>query len=446
MESEQAGQAKVKINLTTRDASVAVPDVPLYVPVALKRYGLSEIVNHLLGTEQAIPFDFLINSQLLRTSLEQYLVANGLSVESTLTLEYTKSILPPTFVASFLHPDWVSSVSVSAAQDAILSGGYDGVARTWTISGEQSGEYTGAHSGPIKAVAWMGDRFLSAGMDRTVRLWTRGDGDDAAARTPAVFVGHKAAVDALAAGHGSHSALFLTGSADNNVGLWTSNTKEAPTVEAAASTGAAKRRRKSTLSGRVRGAKAMLEGHTAPVSGVVFDGKDCTVGYSVSQDHTIRTHDLVTARTVDTRTTGFPLLSVAHLPELSLLCCGSSARHITLHDPRSATTAVALGDARATQLNGHGNFVVGLAPSPESTYMFASASHDGTVRVWDVRAERALYTIARDGETVGQKDATKVFGVDWTGGVGIVAAGEDKKVQINRGTGLAAPAAPAAAA
>lgn len=44
------GTGQIKITLTTRDESVAVPDVPLLVPLSLKRYGLSEVVNHLLAT------------------------------------------------------------------------------------------------------------------------------------------------------------------------------------------------------------------------------------------------------------------------------------------------------------------------------------------------------------------------------------------------------------
>jgi len=39
-------------------------------------------------------------------------------------------------------------------------------------------------------------------------------------------------------------------------------------------------------------------------------------------------------------------------------------------------------------LRGHTNAVVGLAPDPSSAFGLVSGSHDGTVRVWDVRSVR----------------------------------------------------------
>src|SRR5690348_12572979 len=107
---------QVRIELVTRDESLKVPIPSLLVPVTLKRYGLSEIVNQVLQSqnvlEKTIPFDFLVNNQLLRSSLNDFLTSQGLSSESVVTIEYTRSILPPTFLASFNHDDWVSSVDI----------------------------------------------------------------------------------------------------------------------------------------------------------------------------------------------------------------------------------------------------------------------------------------------------------------------------------------------
>src|SRR5690606_19815378 len=149
-----------------------------------------------------------------------------------------------------------------------------------------------------------------------------------------------------------------------------------------------------------------MSDHTGPAAGVIFDGKDSSVAYSVSWDHTIRTWDLVTGNLVDTRTTQHPLLCIQHIASLSLLACGSSATHITLHDPRSNEVATSL-------LKAHSSSVVGLVQSPDNEFLMASASHDGTVRLWDVRAsgkggDACVYTISRE-----SKKGGKVFGVDW---------------------------------
>jgi len=122
----------------------------------------------------------------------------------------------------------------------------------------------------------------------------------------------------------------------------------------------------------------LISGHTAPVYGVIFKPDDPTVAYSCSQDHTIRSWDLTTSSLVDTRTTSHPLFCITALPGVShqLLAAGTTARHITLLDPR-----VSASTTQAMTLRGHTNLVTSLSPDPESRYGLVSASNDGTCRV-----------------------------------------------------------------
>ncbi|ANB11979.1 Ytm1p [Sugiyamaella lignohabitans] len=444
--SEGANTRQVQIRLVTRDTELQVPDAPLYVPVSLKRYGLSEVVNQLLDQDTPIPFDFLIDGKLLRSSLDGYLIANGLSNETTITLEYARSILPPSFLASFAHQDWVSAVSISRnkATQKIATGSYDGVVRLWNHSGSVTHQLVG-HNAAVKAVQWTdASRLVSGGSDRILYLWKFAnnnsneethdnddeDDEDAASGKKgsivAVLQGHTASVDDLA--YNKSTKQIVSASADSTLKVWSSNYKELPAAETLAkssSTASQKRRRvaaASLTSSRTRGALSTLTGHSAPVTGVVYHHTDNHVVYSVSQDHTVRTWDTATESLVDTKTTSFPLLSIASLgPHTGLLACGSSARHITLIDPRTTTTT------SQAQLIGHTNFVVSLAPSPDNHYMFCSGSHDGTTRIWDVRAQKSVYVISREsGES-----PTAVYGVDWDTTVGIASAGQDKKLQIN---------------
>ncbi|KAK9455226.1 WD40-repeat-containing domain protein [Dipodascopsis uninucleata] len=450
-DSEAGKGGQIKITLTTRDPTVAVPNVPLYVPLSLRRYGLSEVVNHLLATEVPIPFDFLIKSELLRVSLQDYITSHGISSEQVLELEYTRSILPPTFLASFTHPDWVSSVDVEKSNSQelilsgmgqILSGCYDGIVRSWDLSGNVKVEFSG-HTGPVKTVRWLDDkRIVSGGLDRAIRMWKvptsdedepvgiTGSADDDSANiikgveSSRVYTGHTSTVESVAVD--AKTSRILSAGADGIVGIWTTNYKEAPKSSIAVPVrNTVKRRRQATSQApqSSRGPLSMMESHTGAVTDVIFDPKDTTVGYSVSIDHTIKTWDLITSALVDTRTTSYSLLAICSLPALSLLCCGSSARHVTLHDPRASS------DSTTSQtLIGHTNFVVDLAPNPDNDFMFASASYDGTVRVWDVRAQKSLFIISRESKA---DLRTKVFGLDWANHVGIVSAGEDRKVQIN---------------
>lgn len=186
----------------------------------------------------------------------------------------------------------------------------------------------------------------------------------------------------------------------------------------------------------------LLQGHNSLVSDVCFDEKDHTVGYSASEDHSVKTWDLTTSTCVDTRTTSQSLFSLCHLQEAGLLATGTVHHTITLIDPRASATTIS-----AMTLRGHTQAVHSLAPDPNTSYQLVSGSGDGTCRVWDIRSGRndlggrgkvgeSVYTIPRasmksDARPVGG-EGVKVFGVCWDRDVGIVSVGEDKRVQVNR--------------
>lgn len=438
----------------------------------LRRYALSTLVNNLLGNEKPIPFEFLINGTYLRTSIDEYLTANGISAETTLEVEYVRALIPPLHVASFLHDDWVSSVdvlsatssvvtsgeSIPAGRERILSGSYDGLLRVWNMSSQvvavSPSIADGGHTASIKASKIISPTQLaSAGLDRTVRLWKYSEDEDGFSGqiTPQLeLYGHKSGVNALAV-HAASSRI-LSASSDHSVGVWSTKKSDAPAAPSEllpSNTARSSKRRKlnSSISTPQRGPLALMSSHTGPVSAAIFDAKDSTVGYSTSWDHSLRTWDLVTAALVDTRTTSHSLLALEHLPELHLLAAGTSARHITLIDPRASATTVS-----AMTLRGHTNAVVTLARDPQSSYGLISGSHDGTCRIWDVRSTKSdkegvvgesVYSIPRkslDERKEGTKrvggEGVKVFGVCWDRTVGIISAGEDKRIQINRGEGV----------
>lgn len=423
---------------------------------------MSTLVNRLLSTEQPIPFEFLINGQFLRTSLDDFLTENGISAETTLNVEYVRALIPPAHVASFEHDDWVSSLdllsttspagkwdsaSLQAGQDRLLSGSYDGLLRIFNTSQEllatSVSPSEGGHAAPVKAVKFLGsNRLVSSSLDRTVRLWDYSG--DSILPTLELY-GHTASVDSLAV-H-APSSRILSASSDHTVGLFAATKSSAPSAPSNLIPLPSTKRRKlsapnpsKTVS--QRGALALLSGHSAPVSDVTFKPDDPTVAYSTSWDHSLKTWDLTTQSCVDTRTTSHTLLSVAALPQVTLVAAGTSARHITLVDPRASATSIV-----AMTLRGHSNAVVKLAPSPKSGYVFASASHDGSVRVWDVRNAKAgnvgegggmagesMFVLERDAQKVKSVggEGVKVFGLAWDETWGIVSAGEDKKVQMNQ--------------
>ncbi|KAH6840901.1 ribosome biogenesis protein YTM1 [Chaetomium sp. MPI-CAGE-AT-0009] len=476
--------AQVKVTFTTTEADLQLPESKrqLLVPADIRRYGLSRVLNSesMLDTG-SIPFDFLVNGSFLRTSLEDYLTSNGLSLESNLTLQYVRSLIPPVYEASFEHDDWVSAVDVLSGsspsgrwsgdnfqrgQNRILSASFDGLLRIWNASGQviatsPSGSH-GGHTASIKAAKFLtNSQLASAGMDRTVRVWkyTESDHFSGDLKPTLELYGHTGSIDSLEVD--GASKRILTASADGAIGFWSTSKASAPEADASLLPGAhvSKRRKVTTsVTAAQRGPLSLMPIHSAPASAAVFDPRDRTVAYSASQDHTLRTIDLTTSTVVSTLSTSHALLSLCALPRGSsgspLLAAGTAARHITLVDPRAsaATTSV-------MTLRGHANKAVALSASPHNEYALVSGAHDGTCRVWDLRSVRPatqdegglgsvsepVYVIEREGgrpAAAGKKvvagEGCKVFGVVWDAEVGIVSGAEDKRVQINAGRDVVA--------
>ncbi|KAF3292566.1 ribosome bioproteinsis protein ytm1 [Orbilia oligospora] len=449
---------KIQINLSTRDTTLSIPLQPLRIPTNLKRYGLSTLVNHLLETSKPIPFDFLIDGKYLRTSIDEYLTQAGLSSEKPLDVEYVRSQLPPTYIGSFEQDDWISSVNISSPSPSstILTGSFNGTAQITSLSGEVLARTVPMHTQSIKSTTWVTHpgqsseaSFLTAGLDRTINLWSYTPSQEPLSSQPlqispsTSYISHKSTITSLS--YSPSTSQFISSSSDHTIALWSTNSSLLPTITAPQSTAFTRKRRRTTTkppSTIKKGPLAVLTSHTAPVSQVIHS-TDPTAAYSVSWDKSIVTHDLVTSQPVSTRTTQHPLLSITTLPTLSLLAAGSAARHITLHDPRESSRTV-----QTAVLRGHTNGVVSLVKSPENEYIFASGSHDGSVRIWDVRSVSS--TSSTDGGDDGEgksggslfvikreSGSGKVFGVDWSRDVGLVSVGEDKKIQVNRGEGMA---------
>ena len=402
----------------------------------------------------------MINGIFLRTSIDDFLTEHAISSETTLQVEYVRAQIPPQHVTSFEHDDWVSSIdllsstsaagtsSINAISQRILSSSYDGLLRTWSASGDCVATSPASHTGPIKSVKFLSPSLVvSSSIDRTVRIWAYSEESPTSASfTPTLeLLNHTASVDRLAVHQPSQK--ILAASSDHTLSIFDprkSASPEAPPHLIPSST-SIKRRKLSNPAKSLpqRGALATLKSHSAPASDVAFAPQDHTVAYSTSWDHSLKTWDLTTARCVDTRTTSHALLSVLPLPTSGLVAAGTSARHISLIDPRASASAIV-----AMTLRGHANAVVALAQSPASTDVLASASHDGAVRVWDLRMAgtaadvlgegarvgEALYTLGREG---GEKrtpggEGQKVFDVKWDAEWGIVSCGEDKKVQVHQ--------------
>eukprot|EP00435_Cladocopium_sp_Y103_P038589 s905_g10.t1 len=110
-----------------------VPEEELVIPANLERYGLSEVVNRLIGHEQPIPFDFLVEGEFLRSSIGTYLEVHKLSAEKVLRLEFVLALREPEQSSVDEAPEWISSVVALEAYPSTWFAAtlYDGTVRIY---------------------------------------------------------------------------------------------------------------------------------------------------------------------------------------------------------------------------------------------------------------------------------------------------------------------------
>jgi len=286
-----------------------VPGSAIAVPGRLGRYGLSEVINHLLGLDPPKPFDFLINGELLRSSLEKFLARRALTAESDLEVEYLPVVSPPKPEAQGEHKDWVAAVDGSV-EGAVLTGSYDAIARVWDAQANCTCEL-GGHDSAINSISALPGsagaattRFLTASKDHTVRLWSahipgaaKGKKKAAGGEMVCVLKGHEDAVEAVAA-HPDGSK-FASGGWDKVVRVWgVPSADQVTEAQEKAAAGAPRKRKGGAGAEAVFAPSAGLEGHTQCVSSVAWEGP--TRLASGSWDHSVRIWDVPSGVNVET--------------------------------------------------------------------------------------------------------------------------------------------------
>ena len=164
----------------TRYDKYRITDAPFAVPSKLGRYGLSEVVNHLLDSnESPQPFDFAINGRLVRVSLNKFVVVNRLSTEDVITIGYMPAISISDESESVEVPAWIGSVETKV-EGVIIAGCYDGKIQIIDSNTFEVASTTGAHEEPIRAItSWnaisqnkTSVMLATASKDNSLKCWT----------------------------------------------------------------------------------------------------------------------------------------------------------------------------------------------------------------------------------------------------------------------------------
>jgi WD40 repeat protein len=246
------------------------------------------------------------------------------------------------------HSSTVTSINWSPSGFQLVSGSYDGTARIWSASHEDTTVTYRGHSAPVLAVAWSPDGALlaSGGEDQTVQLW------NTAGRLLHNFADWGASISSLAwrndskglfvgtLGAGAHELLLSTG--------------ERP------------------------GRSTRVNIHAIALSA---DGNYLAVGAASGQIIILNLETL--KYTFYHRHIG-PVLALAWSQDGTTLASGGADTTARVWDPMSGAVLRTLP---------HGGAVNGVAWEPGNTDRLATASADSEMRVWDVKSgDRKVYS------------------------------------------------------
>ncbi|KAI3462886.1 hypothetical protein Pfo_019549 [Paulownia fortunei] len=405
------------------------PQGSISIPANLTRFGLSALVNNLLQSAnpnfKSEPFDFLIDGELVRMSLEEFLLAKGISAEKVLEIEYIKAIAPRKEEEPSLHDDWVSAVDGSN-DGYILTGCYDGFGRIWRAAGICTHVLDG-HSGPVtsvcilmpKAESAIDQIVATASKDRTLRLWKFGVEESLdqpkKIRAFKILRGHTAAVQSIAAE--PLGDMVCSGSWDGTVSLWNINASDTD-----GSLVSVKKRKKDGEDEEPQSegeALTTLVGHTQCVSSVVWP-EHGTI-YSASWDHSIRRWDVETGKDSLSMFCGKVINCLDIGGESSaLIAAGGSDPVLRIWDPRKPGTLSPI-----FQFSSHNSWISSCKWHNKSWFHLVSASYDGKVMLWDLRTAWPLAVLDT------HKD--KVLCADWWKHDSVISGGVDSKLCISSG-------------
>jgi len=374
MPEKEKNDKEIQIRFKTELKDFSVEDVPFSVPFSIDPAGLNTLVKGLLHNCDHVPeFDWLCFNDLVRGKLSEHLSdREDISTESTIVLEYVEKCEAPKPENTANHDDWVSACRVNG--DLVLSGCYDNTVNIWTLSGEKK-LVIPSHGGPVKAVDWIertesGATFVSASHDQKLNIYTW-NAETNSIENLNTCRGHERSVECVSVS--PNKKHFVSGSFDNTVKVWGAR----PSLEDDhdGSTDAKKPRGGA---GRpvTRTPIQTLGGHKEAVGGVGWRGDGEIV--SVSWDHTIKIWELELGGLKTELVANKALFAVSVGGENGdLLLTAGAERSIRLYDPKAGNDVKAAYTA-------HTGWVTSVCWS--SPNHFVSASHDTTVRVWDIRS------------------------------------------------------------
>jgi len=254
------------------------------------------------------------------------------------------------------HSGNINSVAFSPIGGTLASAGDDGMIKVWNATNGSLIRTIKGHSSPVECVVFSPDgRFLaSAGDDCTIKLWNATNG-----LLIKTFKGHTGNVWGIS--FSPDCLILASASDDRTVRLWN------------ASNGSLIR---------------TLVGHTNHVVRAKFSPDGHTIA-SASRDRTVRLWDAFNGTLIGTLQYDYPINDIAFSPNGFLLVSVCDDRTFRLWYPSNGTVFETRNGVPFDEEDGHTNYVKCVAFSPDGR-SFATGSDDSSVKLWKFNEESGL--------------------------------------------------------
>ncbi|XP_057299577.1 ribosome biogenesis protein WDR12 homolog [Hydractinia symbiolongicarpus] len=374
------GEVHVQTKLFTKLRKFNIPDSPFSLPVASGCTELNSLLKGILSEEEKsehVKFDFLINGEFLRSTIQEYITRSDVSTESVIEIEYILKEDSPKLEQSLIHDDWISGLDIS--NQFIISGSYDNTVNIWTLNGTCLISLEG-HTMAVKSVSWLSTKqddmkFLSTSQDQTILIWNFNSFDK---KSECIHIcrGHAGSVDCLAVQPSGEK--FASGSWDKIIKIWDVNSTNDGNDEDFED--AVKKNRLSDSERKITNMLPLLSlsGHKEAVSTLCWPHNNELI--SAGWDHCIRLWDIESSSNKHTLTGNKVILDIAFSVHTQLLASGSTDKHVRLWDTRTRE-----GTVVRTLLSSHNGWVSSVDWSPTDANKLISGSYDNTIKMWDIR-------------------------------------------------------------
>jgi len=432
-------QVRVFLTLAAEclDRSLEVSTEPIAVPADIGRKGLSAVINHLLergvldedaedaeDDESRLPalaFDFILgtNHKLLRTGVEREARRSGMSLEEAISITYFPAQEAPDLTGeSEPLPDWISGMSfVTSSKTSLLcTATYDGSIQVYRPSTDGSDKSVAlqkvatkaeVHSGPIKCLDAASDKdslvwIASGSMDHSLALHSLDPTTDVLNKYATCVGGHASAIGSVDIW--SNDKLLASGDWDGGVCIWDfSKAPEEPMEEEHSKK---KTKTASASVSKKAGLKTLapmysIQAHSSKVSGVSFGNFEKKSKSAQRQlitgswDHSLKVWDISRQDCLLTLN-GSRVISCLDTSHHSpgVVATGHPDCMVRLWDVRtddSRGSSLAVSDN--TFKPSHNAWISSVQWSLRDPYQLASTSHDGTIKLWDIRSSLPLHTV-----------------------------------------------------